>query len=172
MNLFWIKCQICLTLHSCSFVSLFVVLLFRNFIKDKTFPNLSFFFLFRCRKVKFRLQGSAAHLTIIWVGGTVGLNSTGWFRQIYNCFKILDSPLLNWLALCLGRLQLEQVCCPQGFEVLQPGSGHWNIDCKMQRLPITLFLKINLCSHHFLGNNTLSLPRGTKLWIITSWVVG
>ena len=26
---------------------------------------------------------------------------------------------------CFGRLQLLQVSCPNGFDVLQPGSGHW-----------------------------------------------
>ena len=25
---------------------------------------------------------------------------------------------------CFGSLQLEQFFCPQGLEVLQPGSGH------------------------------------------------
>ena len=50
-----------------------------------------------------------------------------WFNEnIYNCFRIFDWPLWNCCAECLGRLQLLQLLCPQGLDVLQPGSGHWN----------------------------------------------
>ena len=51
--------------------------------------------------------------------------------RLYSCFRILDWPLWNWLAECLGRLQFVQVFWTQGFAVLQPGSGHCNEDYKL-----------------------------------------
>lgn len=63
-------------------------------------------------------------------------------QLVYSCLSILDCPLWNCWAEgqlcqyqsggnmiqevpeCFGSLQLEQFFCPQGLEVLHPGSGH------------------------------------------------
>ena len=77
------------------------------------------------------------HLCEFWFSGWVWLcgcphdKMTAMFSRLYSCFRILDWPLWNWLAECLGRLQLVQVFWAQGFAVLQPGSGHCNEDNKL-----------------------------------------
>jgi len=50
------------------------------------------------------------------------------WSSFQSCFRILDWLRLNWLAECLGSLQLEQLPCPSWLLVLQPGSGHFHLD--------------------------------------------
>ena len=101
-------------------------------------------------------------------------NSDVFWHFNQSCLSILECPLWNCCAEheiklylmtcqlqeipeCFGRLQLEQFFCPQGLEVLHPGSGHQNrsyISKRNFRVKLNLKKILNIKNKVF--NNTCS----------------